>query len=94
MFYLIKYHATKMYGGVELLLQVFLTLTLDGDEWLASRPGRFTPGKERTYWIRWWVGSRAGMDEAAKKENPCPYRESNPGHPGLSLVTLLTELSG
>jgi hypothetical protein len=36
-----------------------LTFTLDGGEWLASRPGRFTP-RERapgTHWIRGWVGS-------------------------------------
>jgi hypothetical protein len=32
----------KVYRGVD----AFLTLTLAGDEWSASRPGRFTPGKE------------------------------------------------
>jgi len=37
----------KMYGGVEILVYAFLTLTPDGGEWLASRPGPFTSG-ERT----------------------------------------------
>jgi hypothetical protein len=32
----------KAYGGVDL----FLTPALVGGEWSASRPGRFTPGKE------------------------------------------------
>jgi hypothetical protein len=38
-----------------------LTLALDGGEWSASRPGRFTP-RERvpgTHWIGGWVGPRA-----------------------------------
>jgi hypothetical protein len=34
----------KAYGGVEVELHIFLTSTLDGDEWSASRPGSFTPG--------------------------------------------------
>jgi len=41
-----------------------LTSALDGGEWSASRPGRFTP-RERargTYWIGGWVGPRAVLD--------------------------------
>jgi hypothetical protein len=34
----------KMYKGVEIYLQAFLTSVLDGGEWSASHPGRFTPG--------------------------------------------------
>jgi len=34
----------KMYGGVEVLLDVFLTSALDGGEWSASRPGLFNLG--------------------------------------------------
>jgi hypothetical protein len=30
--------------GVEVWLQAFLTSLLDGGEWSASRPSRFTPG--------------------------------------------------
>jgi hypothetical protein len=43
---LTKYHANKTYWGVEVWLRAFLTSALDGGEWSASRPGRFTPGKE------------------------------------------------
>jgi hypothetical protein len=38
-----------------------LTLALDGSEWSASRPGRFTP-RERApgnHWIGGWVDPRA-----------------------------------
>jgi hypothetical protein len=35
---------------------------LHGGEWTTSRPGRFTPGKERgTHRIRGWVGSRTSL---------------------------------
>jgi len=34
-------------GGVEIQLHAFLTSALDGGEWSASRPGRFT-SQERT----------------------------------------------
>jgi hypothetical protein len=33
-------------GGVEGYLHAFLTSEIDGGEWSASRPGRFTPGKK------------------------------------------------
>jgi hypothetical protein len=42
-------------GGI---VSPFLTLTLDGGEWAALLPGRFTP-LVRTYgthWIGGWVG--------------------------------------
>jgi hypothetical protein len=39
------------------------------------------------------MGPRAGLDAVAKKENPCPCRESNPGRPVRCLVTVPTELS-
>jgi hypothetical protein len=45
---LITQHAVKMYGGLEVQLHVLLTSELDGGEWSASRPGRFTPS---THWI-------------------------------------------
>ena len=37
-----KKHAIKAYGGVELYLQVFLTMSLDGIEWYAEHTSRFT----------------------------------------------------
>jgi len=64
---------------VEVYIYAFLTLALDGIEWWASRPGRFTP-RERapvTRWIGGWVGPRAVLD-AVKRKNPRPCRQSNP----------------
>jgi hypothetical protein len=42
-------NAIKTYRGVEARLHSFLTSAVDGDEWSASRPGRFDPGKEPRY---------------------------------------------
>jgi len=38
--------SARSYVGMDLYLYSFLTLTLGGSEWLTSRPGRFTMGKE------------------------------------------------
>jgi hypothetical protein len=60
-----------------------LTLALDGDEWSASRPGRFTP-RERapgTQCIGGCVGLRAVLDAVVKRKIPSPRRESNPRTP-------------
>jgi hypothetical protein len=57
----------------------YLTSAIDGGEWSASRPGRFTP-KERapgTHWIGGWVGPRAVLDVVVKRKIPSPHRESN-----------------
>jgi hypothetical protein len=35
----------KVYGGVDAYIHIVLDSALDGDEWTASRPGRFTPGE-------------------------------------------------
>jgi hypothetical protein len=42
---LIKHHAMKTYGGEE-ITHPFLTSALDGAQWSASLPGRFTLRKE------------------------------------------------
>jgi hypothetical protein len=39
----------EAYGGVHVVIHIFLTSALDGGEWSASLPGRFTPGKEPRY---------------------------------------------
>jgi hypothetical protein len=39
-----------------------------------------------------WMGPWAGIDAVAKRKNSSPCRESNPGCPDPSLVTILTEL--
>jgi hypothetical protein len=56
----------------------FLTSTLDGDEWSASRPSHFTlreiaPG---THWMEGWVSSRAGFHVMEKRKIPFLCRES------------------
>jgi hypothetical protein len=67
-----------------------LTSALDGGEWSASRPGRFTP-RERApgiHWIGDWMGPRAVLDSVVKKKIPSPGWESN-----CRLVSVSTELS-
>jgi hypothetical protein len=56
-----------------------LASALDGGEWSASRPGRFTP-KERapgTHWIGGLVGPRTVLDAVVKRKIPSSRRESN-----------------
>jgi hypothetical protein len=57
-----------------------LTSALDGGEWSASCPGRFTPreGAPGTHWIGGWVGPRAVLDAMVKRKIPSPRQESNP----------------
>jgi hypothetical protein len=80
---LTMHHEMKTYWGVEVYLHAFLTSALDGGEWSASRPGRFTP-KERapgTHRIRGWVGPRAVPDAVVKRKISSLHRESNPRTP-------------
>jgi hypothetical protein len=60
-----------------------LTSALDGGEWPASRPGRFTPSERApdTHWIGSLVGARAGLDAVVKRKIHSPRRESNPRTP-------------
>jgi hypothetical protein len=60
-----------------------LTLTLDGGELSASRPGRFTPREiaPGTHWIEDWVGPRAVLDMVAKRKIPSLHKELNPRTP-------------
>jgi hypothetical protein len=44
-----------------------LTSELDGGEWSASRPGRFTPGNHR---IVAWMGPRASLDAVMDRKSP------------------------
>jgi hypothetical protein len=56
------------------------TLALDGGEWSASRPGRFTP-RERapgTHCIGGWVGPRDVLDTVVRRKIPSPRPQSNP----------------
>jgi hypothetical protein len=69
-------------GGIAPL---FFTSALDGGEWSASRPGRFTPGEigPGNDGIGVWVGPRAGLDAVEdNKSHPC--QESNTDRPASS----------
>jgi len=50
-----------------------LISALGGCEWLASRPGHFTPRERASgvHWIRGWGGA------AVKRKIPSPYQDSN-----------------
>jgi len=67
----------KTYWGVKVQLHVFLTSALDGGEWSASHPGRFTT-RERApgiHWIGGWVDPRAVLEAEVKRKIPTPRRE-------------------
>jgi hypothetical protein len=51
-----------------------LTSALDGGEWSASLPVRFTPRERNpgTHWIGGWVDPRAGLNMVAKGKIPSP----------------------
>ena len=56
-------------GGVGIFLHAFLTSVLEGGEWLASRPGHFTPeGCPGTLCVGDRVDHRAGLDALKKIE--------------------------
>jgi hypothetical protein len=76
--------------GSEMWLRAFLTQALDGGEWSASCPGRFTPRERAHHWIGGWTDSRNGLDLL---KNSHSVQKSNLGRPVRSYVTTLTELS-
>jgi hypothetical protein len=65
----------KTHGGTRSIASSILTSTLDGGEWSASRPGRFTPRKEPP--VGGWVGRRAGL-RAVEKNLALPGIEPRP----------------
>jgi hypothetical protein len=73
----LNYLSTMPWHGIA---APFLTSALDGGEWLASRPGRFTPGERapNKHWTGGWVGPRVGLD-AVEKRKIYHCLESNPG---------------
>jgi len=56
MYHLTKHHPMKMYGGVD----AFLTSALDGSEWSASHPGKFTPRNRTTGTLNKKLGGPQG----------------------------------
>jgi len=83
--YQIKHQVVKTYGGAEEYLHAFLTSPLDGGEASASHPGHFTPGAD---WLGGWAGRRTSVEMVDRRKILC--RESSPGRPVRSLVTMLT----
>jgi len=84
----------KTYEGVEVQLHVFLTSVTDGEELSASHPGTLPRGKNPSiHWTEGWMGPRADPESVAKRKKSLPCRESDPGRPTHSLVTILTQLS-
>jgi hypothetical protein len=73
---------------VEVQLHEFLTSGLDGDEWLASCPGRFT--LEETTPVPNGYEDVSGRTDLEEKNHALLGIE--PRSPASSLVTALTEL--
>jgi len=74
----------KTYWGVEEQLHDFLTSALDGGEWSASRPGRFTASVRDAgaLLIGGWVGTRAGLVGKINFPSlPLPENESRSSSP-------------
>jgi hypothetical protein len=68
----------KAYGVVDVQIHVFLTSTLIGGEWSASRSGRFIKWKEPLVPIRQETGwTSEPVWTTWRRENSCPYRDSN-----------------
>jgi hypothetical protein len=59
----------------------FLTSALDGGDWSASRPGRFTPGTQCLWGC---LGPTSGLETLEKRNISCPCLELNPGRPARS----------
>jgi hypothetical protein len=55
---------------VDVSIHIFLTSALAGDQWLASRPGRFTRGERTpvTHWVGGRVDPKAGLDDLEKRK--------------------------
>lgn len=68
--------------GLDLHLQTFLILPLDGVEWLTSppppRPLYFGGGKPFTQWIGLWVGPTGCLEVVAKGLMYCPTENRTP----------------
>jgi hypothetical protein len=66
----IMHYAMKAYGGSGGIASIVLASALDGGEWSASRPCRFTPTDigPGTRWIGGWLGPRARLDATKKKK--------------------------
>jgi hypothetical protein len=73
----------EAYGGVDVLIRIFLTSALAAGEWSASR--RFTPG-ERALGAR-WIGGWAGSDPFVVQ--PVVSRSIDYAVPALEVFSVL-----
>jgi hypothetical protein len=66
---LTKHHAMKLYWEWRYSCTHSLTSALDGGEWSASHPDRFTPRERASgiHWIGGWVSPRAGPHGVVKR---------------------------
>jgi hypothetical protein len=77
----IKHYAMKVYGGVDVQINVFFSSAVAGGDWSASRPGRFTPGEKSsgTHRIGGRVGPRIALDDVERRIiSPLPALELRP----------------
>jgi hypothetical protein len=60
----------RVYGGVDVWIDIFLTSALAGGEWSVSRLGRFTPGERAfgTHWVGGWMDPGAGLNDVEKRK--------------------------
>jgi len=66
-------------GVLDVQLYPFLTSTLHGGEWLASQPGRSTPGTEgRRLLNRKLSGPQCRSGHSGEEKISCPHRHLNP----------------
>jgi hypothetical protein len=64
----------KTYGEVRVWLHSFLTWAVDGVEWSAAYPDRYTP-RERapsSHWIGGWMGPTTSLDVVEKRKISFP----------------------
>jgi hypothetical protein len=93
----VSMHAKKEYEGVKAWLNSFLTPTLDGGKWSASRPGHFTPVESAPPipFNRRLGGPQKRSGRYGEENNPLPLPGIEPrflGRPAHSLVTIPTAL--
>jgi hypothetical protein len=85
-----------MGSGGSRIAAPFFTSTLDGGEWSASRPGRFTSGNLIRYPLDWRVGGRSFILRPLYPQGK-NFRyplEPFPGNSTCSIRTTLAELPG
>jgi hypothetical protein len=83
--------------GVEVQLHAFLTLALDGSEFVSFMPRRFHQGGKSPWYPldRRVCGPQRRSRRGGEEKKSCHYarRELNPGRPAHSLVSVLTDLT-